>query len=112
MRLLVARDYNKDMVDDECHLATHFLQLKATHLFIASYKWDYICIEIDDCIPEGYLRYLPIVCSNIQVKLPETLTEHTMALLTEVYPDKAGVIRKAYMLNQSMKGALEGCLAQ
>ena len=111
MRLLVRKDYNKEMVDDECHLATHMLAMKATHLFIASHKWESIVLDIDDVIPVGYLRCLSLVCDDIKVTLPATITDHTMTLLTEVYPKKAGTIRRAYMSGESLEGVLAECLA-
>lgn len=112
MRLIVGREYNKEMVDDECHLATNMLAMKATHLFIASYHWDSIQLAIEDVIPIGYLRCLPLVSKDIKVSLPERITDHTMTLLTEVYPEKAGSIRRAYMTGQPLKGVLEECLVQ
>lgn len=112
MKLLIGLQYNKEMVDNECHLATRMLAMKATHLFIASYKWDSILLEMDDVIPIGYLRCLPLVCKDIKVKLPETVTDHTMTLLTELYPEKGGAIRRAYMSGQGFKEVLSECLVQ
>ena len=112
MRLIVGREYKKEMVENECHLSTSMLAMKATHLFIASYRWESVQLAIDDIIPIGYLRCLPLVSDNIKVSLPETITDHTMTLLTEVFPTKAGSIRRAYMTGQPLKGVLSECLVQ
>ena len=110
MRLVIKCDYEKEMVEDECHLATNMLAMKATHLFIASYQWDSVLLEVEDIIPIGYLRCLPLVSKDIKVSLPDKITDHTMTLLTEVFPAKAGSIRRAYMTGQSLKGVLSECL--
>lgn len=112
MRLVVQREYVKDLVDETYYITPKMLGLKSTHLFIASYKWESISIDLDDCIPSGYLRCLPLVCQNIKVRLPETITDHTVQLLSEIYPELGGKIRKQYMFGQPVEEVLQSCLVQ
>lgn len=110
MRLLISSSYESSFVEDECHLKTSMLQMKATHLFIASNVWESIVLDIEDTIPEGCLRSLNLVSDNIKVRLPEDVTEKTIHLLTELYPSLSGKIRRLYMCGQSVKGVLGECL--
>lgn len=111
MILNITRDYKKEFVEDTCNLATSFLKVKSTHFFIASNRWDRIYIELEDDIPEGYLGCFNMVSDNIKVKLPDNPTQKTMLELVELYPEKAGKIRKAYLSGQNYSEVLSECLA-
>jgi len=112
MILNITRTYNKSFVEDTCNLATNMLQMKATHLFIASNAWERINIELEDTIPEGYLRSLSLVSQDIKVNLPENITDKTLHLLTELYPSKAGTLRRCYMQGRDLREVLSDCLVQ
>ena len=112
MKLNITRQYNKGFVEDTCNLGTAMLSMKSTHLFIASYAWESIYIELEDTIPEGYLKGFNMLSKDIKVNLPETITDKTLHLLTELYPDKAGALRRAYMQKRDMKEVLFTCLVQ
>lgn len=112
MKLNITRQYNKGFVEDTCNLGTSMLNMKATHLFIASNAWESIYVELEDTIPEGYLCCFGMVTQNISVNLPETVTEKTLHLLTELYPEKAGALRRTYMQKRDFKEVLEECLVQ
>ena len=78
------------------------LQYKITHLTLASRDWDTVYIDLDECIPEGYLRYLPQKCKDIQVCLPNTPSMHQLHLLIELYPHMDGTLRKAYLKGENI----------
>lgn len=112
MKLFVTRDFHKEFHDDSYFISTYFLKAKATHFFIASNKWESIYIEIEDSIPEGYLKSLHLVCPKITVNLPETVTDTTVRLLAELYPEKSGSIRRAYLTGGNVAEVLGECMDQ
>lgn len=112
MKLCIAEQYEKGFVEDTCNLKTSMLQMKSTHLFIASNAWESITIDVNDEIPAGSLKCIPMACSNIKVQLPETVTDKTIVLLTELYPDLAGKLRRYFMMGRSIKEVLECRLVQ
>ena len=111
MVLYIAKDYDPSFNDELYTLRTSMLQLKSTHLFINSNAWDSIMIDLDDSIPEGCLCNLSLICSNIKVNLPETVTDVTLRLLCELFPTKAGALRRTYMAGGNLKEVLSDCLA-
>lgn len=110
MRLVISKLYDKSFEENTTKLATHMLQLQTTHLFIASNSWEEVFIELDDTIPENSLLHVNLVTDNIKVKLPEVPGANTIRQLSELFPDKAGSIRKCFMLGQDMKGVLGECI--
>jgi hypothetical protein len=112
MKLNITKQYNKGFVEDTCNLATAMLSMKSTHLFIASNAWESVYIELDDSIPEGYLKCLHVVTKNVKVKLPESVTENTLRQLTELYPEKSGALRRTYMQKRSFTEVLPECLVK
>lgn len=79
---------------------------KLTHLTLASRTWDTLYIDLEEVIPEGPLRFLPTKCTRIRVTCPEHPTLHQLHLLTELYPDMDGTLRKTYMKGESLRGVL------
>lgn len=110
MTLYIKKDYDKSFDEDSYKLSTEMLNIKSTHLFIASNVWDKIVIELDNVIQEGNLRCLSMAATTIKVVLPDTVTATTVQQLTELFPEKAGIIRKTYMQSGNLKGVLDGCL--
>lgn len=110
MTLNITRSFAKELVDNTCNLATSFLKIKSTHFFIASHRWDRIYIELDEDIPENYLSCFSMVSDNIKVRLPEAPTDKTMKELCELYPDKAGRIRRAYLQGLNYSEVIPECL--
>lgn len=106
MKLLISKEFDKSLTDGTCKLATHMLSVKATHMFIASNVWESIRIEIDDSIPQGVLRRINSICDDIKVSVPVGITETTLKLLTELYPEKSGALRRVYMQGGNVKGVL------
>lgn len=106
MRLLISKEFDKSMEDNTCKLATYMLSVKATHMFIASNVWESIRIELDDSIPLGVLRRINDVCKDIKVTVPIPVTETTLKLLTELYPEKSGALRRVFMQGGNVKGVL------
>lgn len=76
---------------------------KPVHLFLASQIWESLTVELTDDIPTDVLKYLAPKCKDIHVTLTdEQVTQHGVKLLCELYPDKAGAIRKAAMLGRDL----------
>jgi hypothetical protein len=111
MRLLIAKEYNPGFNEELYTLKTSMLKSTSTHLFIAANRWDAICIELDDDIPETCLCNMNLICENITVKLPEEITDKTLRLLCELYPDKSGALRRVYMCKGDIKEVLSCYLA-
>lgn len=110
MRLLITQQYDRSFEENVSKLATHMLQLPTTHLFIASNSWEEVYIELDDTIPECSLLHVNMVTDSIKVKLPEVVNHNTIKQLSELFPAKAGLIRKSFMTGQDMKGVLGDCI--
>lgn len=112
MRLFVTRDFHREFHEDSYYIGTFFLKAKSTHFFIASNKWESIYIELEDSIPEGYLKSLHLVCPKITVNLPDKITDVTVRLLAELYPEKSGAIRRTYLTGGSLMEVLGECVGQ
>lgn len=110
MILNISKDYDKSFEKDVYKMSTSMLNIKSTHLFIASYYWDTITLELNDDMILEAAKCLPLATKSIKVKLPETITDKTVLLLTSLYPDKAGAIRKAYMFGKDVKEVLVDCV--
>lgn len=110
MKLRISEKFSAEHNDGVYSLSTDMLRMKSTHLFIASHAWDSIELDINDTIPAGYLRSLNLVSKDIKIRVPETVTDKTLGLLTELYPDKAGKLRRCYMCGQPVSEVLGECL--
>lgn len=112
MNLSITEVYDKTFDKDTYHLSTDMLQSTNTHLFIASYMWDNVHIQLNNKIPEGYLRCIKTVSKQVTVKLPAEVTETTLHQLIELYPDKSGALRRCYMQKLGFGEVLGECLVQ
>lgn len=112
MILNIKNEYVKDFEKDTVNLATHMLQMKSTHLFIASGSWDIVYLELDDTIPESCLFGIHTTTDCIRVKLPDVITDITVNRLAELFPDKAGMLRRLYMQGKDIREVLNGCVVQ
>lgn len=106
MILNIVSDYKVVSDLENMVISANMLRLPTTHLFIASNRWESAIVEITDSVPEGTLVNLHTVCDDIKVILPDKSDEHTMRLLTELYPEIAGTIRKNYLLGKCLKGVV------
>ena len=88
------------------HFPPSSLALKITHLILASRDWDTLFIDLEECIPEGWLRYLPTKCKEIQVCVPDTPSMHQLHLLIELFPHLDGTLRKAYLKGENINALL------
>lgn len=104
MNLIIGKT-NQDVVN-RFHVPIEWLGDKSVHLFIASSMWDTLYVDVTDDIPCDVLKYVVTRCRDIKVVLPEDLTEHSVELLCELYPDKSGSIRKAYTFKRSVADVL------
>ena len=103
MTLQILKEYKVVSDLESVVISPTMLRLPTTHLFIASNKWDEAYIELCPEIPEGSLTNLHTVCTSLTVKLPEDCNEAVMRSLAELYPDKAGSIRKAFLTGRDLR---------
>lgn len=99
---------NQEVTDKDTYVVPYrWLNDKSVHLYIASCKWDKLVVDLSEEIPDNCLKYVRLKCNEVIVNLPDRkLTAGELELLCELYEDKAGTIRKAYMLGRDLKTAL------
>lgn len=101
--MILRVDDTDNAVDENTYtLKPNLLQDKAVHLFIASNEWELLDIKLTDDIPQDTLKYVITKCKDVKVRKCSTINKHTMHLLCELYPDKAGIIRKNFMLGRDV----------
>lgn len=83
-----------------------YMGLNITHLVLASRDWDTLYIDVDECIPEGSLRFLSEKCRSVCAFCQEKPSMHQLHLLVELYPKLDGQLRKAYMKGEGISGIL------
>lgn len=110
MTLEISKEHQRAFSDGKCRLSVDMINNSATHLFIASNKWDKILIHIDDSIKFDMIRYLPKVSSNIKVTLPEKVTIDTVGVLASLYPDLSASLRRTFMSGKDIREVLKECL--
>lgn len=96
------------------HLRPGDLNFNQAHAVIASQVWDTIYIEVAEEINESKLRYLRTKAKEIHSRIPGNPSRHQMVLLTELYPELNGTIRKAFLKGDDLHGVLpfvweQGC---
>lgn len=91
---------------DCVHLRPTDLNANHAHAVIASKVWDKLYIDVDEGIAEGRLRYLHTKAREIYARVPEHPSRHQMVLLTELYPELSGTIRKSFLKGDDMHGVL------
>lgn len=82
------------------------LKHNGTHLFLRTYHWDSIEVDLTEDIPIGKLRYLHMCSDNIIVNFTEPASDHIARLLCDLYPDKSGTIRKTHMMRGDLHAVL------
>lgn len=102
MVLNIYKEYVKSDNMDIMILKSDMLKEKGTHLFLASYTWDQINVELHDGLESWYLHFLPSVCKNIHVIVHKDDLAQYVQCLTELYPAKSGAIRRAVMQKQPL----------
>lgn len=110
MILRISDEFDTSFNTEVYSLSSDMLSMKSTHMFIASHAWERIELSVTDTIPTGYLGSMNLVCKDIKVKLPEKVTDKTLLLLTELYPEKAGKLRRCYMAGSPIREVLGECL--
>lgn len=100
MILKIINNAGESIANDsgDYELKPEMLKLNGTHVFIASRVWDKVVIELTEDIPLGSLKYLPTKAKSIDVVMPSTVNPHIVQLCTELFPDKAGTIRKNFLM--------------
>lgn len=106
MNLYIGNTVQSDT--DSMWLPYSLLTDKAVHLFIASNVWDTLTVEVSEDIPAGVLKYMILKCTEKKVILPEhALSAKEVGLICEMFPDKAGGIRRAHMAGRSVTELLD-----
>lgn len=82
------------------------LNMSSVHMFIASSKWDKVIVDVDESISPSVLKYLPVVTENVEVNLPENMTVDIVGVLASLYPKKAGLLRRAFMMGGNVEEVL------
>lgn len=84
-----------------------WLNDKAVHLYLASNLWDELQVDISPDIPVGVMQYVSMKCKSVKVNLPRRKLESgELTVLCDLYPDKAGALRKANMLGKDLNTLL------
>ena len=110
MKLQIAEGRNEEF-DTECfRLQPHMLSLGSTHMFIASNKWDSIELNITPELRADMLKYMHTVTDSIKVTLPVDISSNTLEVLTSLFPERAGKLRKAFMCGNDVREVLADCL--
>lgn len=108
MILQITNDSGNKTMDGRTYIISKdALHLNGVHLFIASNKWDELQVDLSDDMPLDVFKFMVGVCSKVSVTLPPTITDKTVKLLVELYPEKSGTIRKAYMSGGNIKELLQ-----
>lgn len=97
MKLCINPEMNPEFIDGTYNISTSMLKYKSTHMFIASYNWDEIDIDIvPEVVPED-VRFFHTVSDNIKAYLRANPTDSDINKLCALYPDQAGALRLTYM---------------
>lgn len=84
-----------------------WLSNKSVHFYLACNKWDKLVVDLSDDIPDGVLKYIIMKSEDKEVNIKGDVTHKQCELLCEMYPEKAGAIRKAVMLKRDVRGVLK-----
>lgn len=92
---------------EDYYLPAKYLEFTGVHIFIASHHWDKLKIQICEDIPANVMRYVRQAVDTIDVvDLPDTITSHIVEVLCELFPDRAGKIRRQFLLGADIKEVL------
>lgn len=84
-----------------------WLQNKSVHLFLACNKWDKLEVVMSEDIPDNVLKYVILKCGEREVFMPSgEVSKRVVNLICEIFPEKAGSIRKAAMLGRDISSVL------
>jgi len=106
MILHINREYTNSQDMDTMILKSDMLKEQGTHMFLASYKWDQITVELHPGLEYWYLHFLPSVCNDIRVLVHEDDLTPYVQHLAELFPEKQGMIRRCIMQKQSLQPVL------
>lgn len=74
------------------------------HLYTASNHWETLHIDLEDSIPTGILTEMRKVCDNIEIL---SVGSGCYPLLSELFPEHLGKLRKLQMLGKTEEEAYE-----
>lgn len=107
MILMITKDIAEHEIDGDVYrVSIEYLAHKGTHLYIASQQWDELICELTEDIPLETLKYVRRKVNKLNVTFDDSHSKHIMLLLTELYPEKSGAIRKQFMLGRDLHEVL------
>lgn len=107
MKLIIHRSKDVTKPDMETMVISYdMLRTPVTHMFISSNDWEAVYVEVTDDCPDEAFRYIILASTNIFVRVAEHVSEKCMRILTELFPEKAGAIRRAHLTNSDMRGVV------
>lgn len=112
MTLQINKEYVVTNSLDTTVISHEMLKVTATHLFLASNKWDDAIVEVDSTIPQGALKHLHTIVNIVKVRLLCEFDENAMHVLTDLYPELSGKIRRCFLMHGNIKEVLEGCVVE
>lgn len=74
------------------------------HLYVASNHWETLRVDLDGSIPTGILTEMRKVCDNIEIL---SVSSGCYPLLSELFPEHLGKLRKLKMLGKTEEEAYE-----
>lgn len=106
MNLYIAN--TKSDQDNTFWIPPLLLNDKPMHLYLACNQWDTLQVVMCEDIPADVLKYTKDKCKEIQVVDDGCgITKHKVDILCELYPEKAGTIRKNFMLGRNVYDLLK-----
>jgi hypothetical protein len=107
MRLLISdTDSKTEGLTETIRISPSALGRTATHLFIASTRWDSIHVDIVQEIPRHVLNKVQTRSQNITCSIRTRVTEHSVGLLIDLFPSLEGKIRKSFFAGGDLNGVV------
>ena len=74
---------------------------------VLSHSYNIVVIKLESGLPIKYIgKALMDIADNIQVLAGDSVDENVYSILTDLFPDKAGIIRKSRMTGKNVFTAL------
>ena len=89
----------KPMLDSMLDLKVCYKSLSSikTHMYIASYKWSNLIVEIDENAPLNDIAIIATKCDKVSFILKCVISNDILALLCKTNIEVAGELRRAFM---------------
>lgn len=74
------------------------------HPYIATNDFEYAVIDLDSCIPAGYLKAVATKIRVIPKIVSEEISNKVIMLLSELYPERGAELRFTYLREKEKIG--------